>query len=54
MSNQQERAAKARAEKLAAIEEQVKAGALVIRPMTPEERASNPKQEARPRPRRHS
>lgn len=43
MSSQQERAAKARSEKLAAIEQQVKDGSLVIREMTPAERAKYPK-----------
>jgi anti-sigma28 factor (negative regulator of flagellin synthesis) len=43
MSTQQERAAKARAEKLAEIKQQVRAGSLVIREMTPAERAKYPK-----------
>jgi hypothetical protein len=51
MSTQQERAAKARDEKLAAIEQQVKDGSLVIREMTPAERAKYPKL-ATPPPRR--
>jgi hypothetical protein len=45
MSTQQERAAKAREEKLAAIEQQLKAGSLVIREMTPAERAKYPKRD---------
>jgi len=43
MTTQQERAAKARGEKLEAIEQQVRDGSLVIREMTPEERARYPK-----------
>lgn len=54
MSTQQERAAKARAEKLAAIEQQRRAGSLVIREMTPAERAKYPKLDAAPRSRRGS
>ena len=54
MSTQQERAAKAREEKLVAIEEQVRAGSLVIRAMTPDERAKYPKRDTPPRPRRRS
>jgi len=49
MTTQQQRAAKAREEKLAAIEQQVSAGSLVIREMTPAERARYPKP-ATPRP----
>ena len=52
MSTQQERAAKAREEKLAAIEQQIKAGSLVIREMTPAERAKYPKRDTPPRSRR--
>jgi hypothetical protein len=52
MSTQQERAAKARAEKLAAIDEQVEAGSLVIREMTPAERAKYPKRDTPPDSRR--
>ena len=51
MPTQQERAAKARGEKLAAIEEQVRDGSLVIRQMTPTERAKYPRV-ANPRPQR--
>jgi signal recognition particle GTPase len=51
MSTQQERAAKARDEKLATIEQQVKDGLLIIREMTPAERRKYPKP-ATPRPRR--
>jgi hypothetical protein len=51
MMTQQERAAKARDEKLAAIEQQLRAGSLVIRKMTPAERERYPKP-ATPRPRR--
>jgi len=51
MTTQQERAAKARDEKLAVIEQQVRAGSLVIRKMTPAERAKHPKP-ATPRPQR--
>jgi hypothetical protein len=54
MSTQQERAAKEREEKLAAIEEQVRAGLLVIREMTAAERAKYPKLDTPPRPRRRS
>ncbi len=43
MATQQERAAKARDEKLAAIKQQVKDGSLIIREMTPAERARHPK-----------
>jgi hypothetical protein len=39
MATQQERAAEARREKLAEIERQVRDGSLVIRTMTPAERA---------------
>jgi hypothetical protein len=46
MASQQERQEARRKEKLALIEEQVKQGDLVIRKMTPKERAANP-----PRPR---
>lgn len=54
MATQQERAAKARDEKLAAIERQVREGSLVIRKMTPAERAKHaPPAEPR-RPRRRS
>jgi hypothetical protein len=52
MSTHQERAAKVREEKLAAIEQQVRAGSLVIRAMTPAERAKYPKRDTSPRPRR--
>jgi hypothetical protein len=51
MSTQQERAAKVREEKLAAIEERVKDGSLTIREMTPDEREQYPKV-ADPRPSR--
>ena len=54
MSTQQERAAKAREEKLAAIERQVKAGSLVIREMTAAERLKYPKLDALPRSRRRA
>jgi hypothetical protein len=54
MPTQQERAAKARAEKLAAIKQQVRAGSLVIREMTPAERAKYPKLDAPPHSRRRS
>jgi hypothetical protein len=54
MATQQERAAKARDEKLAAIEQQVRAGSLVIREMTPAERAKYPKLATPPRTRRRS
>jgi len=54
MPNQQERAAKARLEKLAEIDRQVRDGSLVIRTMTPAERARYPKptqpRRRRPRP----
>ena len=53
MSTQQERAAKARKEKLAAIEVQVKEGSLVIREMTPAERERYAKSENPPRRRRY-
>jgi hypothetical protein len=43
MATQQERAAKARQEKLEEIERQVREGSLVIRTMTPAERARYPK-----------
>lgn len=43
MSSQQERAQKVRDDKLAAIERQVREGSLVIRTMTPAERAKYPK-----------
>ncbi len=54
MASQQERAAKAREEKLAAIEEQVKQGSLRIREMTPAERAKYAKPATPPRGRRRS
>ena len=54
MATQQERAAKVRDEKLAAIEQQVRDGSLVIREMTPAERAKYPKPLTPPRPRRRS
>jgi hypothetical protein len=54
MSSQQERAAKARDEKLAAIEEQIRKGSLVVRQMTPAERARYPKPTAPRRPRRRA
>lgn len=54
MSTQQERAAKAREEKLAAIEQQVRAGSLVIREMTADEREKYPKRDTPPRARRRS
>jgi hypothetical protein len=47
-----ERAAKVRDEKLAAIEQLVKDGSLVIRKMTPAERARYPKRDAPARSRR--
>jgi hypothetical protein len=52
MPSPQERAAKAREEKLTAIEQQLKAGTLVIREMTPDERTQYPKRDTPPRPRR--
>ena len=52
MPTQQERVAKAREEKLAAMEQQVKSGSLVIREMTDDERAKYPKRDTPPRPRR--
>ncbi len=54
MATQQERAAKAREEKLEAIEQQIRAGSLVIREMTPDERAKYPKLDTPPRSRRRS
>jgi hypothetical protein len=54
MATQQERAARARAEKLAEIERQVRDGSLVIRTMTPAERAKYPKPTEPRRPRRRS
>jgi hypothetical protein len=54
MATQQERAGKAREEKLAAIKEQLKAGSLVIRAMTPAERAKYPKRDTPPRSRRRT
>jgi hypothetical protein len=54
MATQQERAAKARDEKLAAIERQVKEGSLVIRKMTDAERAEHPAPSEPRRPRRKS
>ena len=54
MPTQRERDAKAREEKLAAIEQQAKAGSLVIREMTPAERAEHPKRDAPPRKRRRT
>jgi hypothetical protein len=54
MSTQQERAAKLRDEKLAAIEQRVRDGSLIIREMTPAERAKYPKLDTPPRPRRRS
>jgi hypothetical protein len=50
--NQKERAAKLRDEKLAAIEQRVKDGSLVIRTMTPDELAKYPKRDVPPRQRR--
>jgi hypothetical protein len=50
----QERAAKVRDEKLAEIEQKVRDGSLVIRAMTPAERAKYPKVETPLRPRRRS
>jgi hypothetical protein len=47
--SQRERAEEKRQEKLAAMEEQVKDGSLVIRQMTPEERKKNPPRPDRPR-----
>lgn len=52
MSTHQERVAKQRQEKLAAIEEKVRDGSLVIRAMTPDERAKYPKRDVPPRTRR--
>ncbi len=54
MATQQERAAKAREEKLAAIEQEVKAGSLVIREMTDDERKKYPKRDTPPPRRRRS
>ena len=54
MSTQQERAAKAREEKLVAIEQQLRAVSLVIREMTPAERAKYPKLDTPPRSRRRT
>jgi hypothetical protein len=54
MATQQERAAHARAEKLTAIKQQVRAGSLVIREMTPAERAKYPKRDNPPRSKRRS
>ena len=54
MATQQDRAAKAREEKLAAIDQQLKAGSLVIREMTPAERAKYPKRDTPPPQRRRS
>jgi hypothetical protein len=42
MSASWERRERERAEKLKQIEEQVESGSLIIRPMTPAERAANP------------
>ena len=47
--SQRERAEEKRQEKLAAMEEQVKDGSLVIRQMTPEERKKHPPRPERPR-----
>jgi hypothetical protein len=47
--SQRERAEEKRQEKLAAMDEQVKDGSLVIRQMTAEERAKNPPRPERPR-----
>ena len=54
MATQQERAARARDEKLAQIERQVREGSLVIREMTPAERAKYPKPTQPRRTRRQS
>ena len=48
MKTPQERAQDRRREKLAAIEEQVRSGSLVVRQMTAEERARYPPRAARP------
>jgi hypothetical protein len=48
MKTAQQRAEERRREKLAAVQEQIRNGSLVIRQMTPEERARFP-----PRPDRH-
>jgi hypothetical protein len=47
VSTQQERAAERHREKLAAIEQQIANGTLIVRQMTPEERAKNPPRPAR-------
>jgi hypothetical protein len=47
--SQRERAEEKRQEKLAAMDEQVKDGSLVIRQMTDEEREKNPPRPERPR-----
>jgi hypothetical protein len=52
MSTQRDRAEKVREEKLAAIEQQVKDGSLVIRKMTAAERAKYPRSATPRRPRR--
>jgi hypothetical protein len=49
MKTPQERAQDRRREKLAAIDEQVRSGSLVVRQMTEEERARYPPRAARPR-----
>lgn len=54
MLTQQERTAKLREEKLAAIEQKVRDGSLVIRAMTPAERAKYPKLDTPPRTRRRT
>jgi hypothetical protein len=48
MKTQQQRSQELREEKLASIREQVEEGSLVIRQMTPEERASYGPRRARP------
>ena len=53
MATQQERAAKARRDKLADIDRQVRDGSLVIRTMTSAERAKYPKPAQPRRARRH-
>lgn len=54
MPTQQERAAKAREEKLDAIAQQVRDGSLVIRKLTPAEHARYPKRDSPPRSRPRS
>jgi signal recognition particle GTPase len=49
VSNAQERQAERRRQKLEAMEDQIKKGALVVRQMTPEERERNPPKPPRPK-----